>query len=69
MMTTPADAIRDEVWELIDIQIEAFRQPSHLTSIELSECHSRAERIKRLGRELDQIGRAAILEQRFGRTA
>ena len=25
MMTTPADAIRDEVWELIEIQIEVFR--------------------------------------------
>ena len=69
MMTTPADGIRDEVWELIEIQIEAFRQPFRLTSVELSECHSRAERIKQLGRELDQIGRAAILEQRLATAA
>jgi hypothetical protein len=64
-MTTPASAIRDEVWELIDAQIEAFRQTSPLTSSELAECHYRAERIKLLGQELDRIGRAAILEKRF----
>jgi hypothetical protein len=28
MMTTPANAIREEVWELIDDQIEAFGRPS-----------------------------------------
>jgi hypothetical protein len=27
MMTTPASAIREEVWELIDDQIEAFGDP------------------------------------------
>lgn len=69
MMTTPAIAIRDEVWELIDDQIEAFGQPSRLTSSELSECHCRAERIKQLGQELDRIGRAAVLEKQFGRAA
>jgi hypothetical protein len=68
-MTTPANAIRDEVWELIDIQIEAFGQPSRLTSSELSECHCRAERIKQLGQELDRIGRMTILEKWFGRAA
>ena len=68
-MTTPANAIRDEVWELIDIQIEDFGQPSRLTSSELSECHCRAERIKQLGQELDRIGRTEILEKRFGRPA
>ena len=68
MMTTPASAIRDEVRELIEVQIEAFGQPSCLTSSELTECHHRAERIKQLGQELDRIGGAAILE-RFGRAA
>jgi hypothetical protein len=68
-MTTPASAIRDEVWELIDVHIETFRQPSRLTPSELSECHSRAERIKQLGQELDRIGKTTILEKRFGRAA
>jgi hypothetical protein len=69
MMTTPANAIRDEVWDLIDDQIETFRHPSRLTPSELSECHYRAEKIKQLGQELDRIGRTAILERRFGRAA
>ena len=68
MMTTPANAIREEVWELIDVQIEAFGQPSRLTSFELSECHCRAERIRQLGQELDRISSTAILEKR-GRAA
>ena len=68
-MTTPANAIKDEVWELIDLQIETFRQPSRLTSSELTECHYRAERIKHLGEELDRIGRASVLEKRCGRAA
>jgi len=66
MMTTPANAIREEVWELIDDQIEAFGRPSRLTPSELSECHCRAERIKQLGQELDQISSTVILEKRFG---
>ena len=69
MMTTPASAIRDEVRELIQVQIETFGQPSRLTSSELSECHCRAERIKLLGQELDRVGAMTILEQRFGKAA
>jgi hypothetical protein len=69
MMTTPASAIREEVWELIDDQIEVFGRPSRLTPSELSECHCRAERIKQLGQELDLISRGAVLEKRFGRAA
>lgn len=68
-MTTPASAIRDEVWELIDAQIKTFGQPSRLTPSELSEFSYRAERIKQLGRDLDRIGRTTILDKRFGRAA
>ena len=68
-MTTPANAIRDEVWELIQSQIETFGQQSRLTTSDLSECHYRAERIRRLGQELDRIGGTEILEKRFGRAA
>jgi len=69
MMTTPASAIRAEVWELIDDQIEAFGRRSRLTPSELSECHCRAERIRQLGQELDRMSSTAILEKRFGTAA
>jgi hypothetical protein len=65
-MTTPANAIREEVRELIEDQIEAFARASRLTPSELSDCHCRAERIKQLGQELDRIESTAILEKRFG---
>jgi hypothetical protein len=69
MMTTPASAIRDEVWELIEVQVETFSQPSRLTSSELSQYHYRAERIKKLGQELDLMNGRAVLEKRSGRAA
>lgn len=68
-MTTPASAIRDEVWELIDAQIKTFGQPSRLTPSELSEFSYRAERIKQLGQELDRIGRTSTWERRLGSPA
>lgn len=68
-MTIPASAIRNEIRELIDVQIEVFGQHASLTSSELGECRHRAERIKLLGEELDRVGRLAILEDRFGRAA
>ena len=69
MMTTTGTAIREKIRELIEVQIQAFGQPSRLTPSELRDCSCRAERIKQLGQELDRIGRTAILEQRFGRAA
>jgi len=68
-MTTPANAMRYEVWKLIDDQIKTFGQPSPLTASELSDFSYRAERIKQLGLELDQIDRTAILENLFSRAA
>jgi hypothetical protein len=69
MMTTPASAIKNEILELIQVQIEIFGQPAPLTSVELKECRRRAERIKLLGRELDRFGTTAILEERLGRAS
>jgi hypothetical protein len=46
MMTTPAVGIKNEIRELIQLQIEMFGQPHSLTSSELIECSYRAERIK-----------------------
>ena len=36
-MTTPANAIREEVWELINAQIKTFGQASRLMPSDLSE--------------------------------
>ena len=68
-MTTSASAIRDEIRELIEVQIQTFGQPSRLTPSDLHEFAHRAERIKQLGQELERIGRTAILEERFGSAA
>ena len=65
MMTTPATAIKDEVRRLIQAQIETFGQASPLTSSELHEYHSRAEKIKQLGQELDRMGTVAVLAEKF----
>jgi hypothetical protein len=69
MMTTPADAIKSEIRELIDIQIQVFGQASPLTPLELRDCRRRAERIKRLGEELDEFGIATVLRERFGKAS
>lgn len=66
---TPATDIKDEMRELIDIQIATFGQPSPLTPSELIEYRYRAERIKLLGQELDRIVTRVILNQRFCRAA
>jgi hypothetical protein len=68
-MTIPAIAIRNEIRELIHEHIEKFGRPTPLTSAELQECHSRAERIKHLGQELDRVGRTTILDEPFMRTS
>ena len=66
-MTIPALAIRNEIRELIYEQIEKFGRPMQLTPAELQDCHSRAERIKQLGQELDRVGRTTILDAQFPR--
>ena len=68
-MTTPAIAIRNEIRKLIHEQIEKFGRPVPLTPAELYECHSRTERIKQLGQELDRVGRMTILDQQFRRAS
>lgn len=68
-MTTPANAIKDEVRVLIDVQIETLRQPASLTSSQLREYRYRAEEIRRLCRELDQIGSRTIKEWQLKRAS
>lgn len=62
-MTTAANDIKTEIRELIDLQIQVFGQPAPLTPFELEDCRRRAERIKSLGKELDQVGIAAIQQE------
>jgi hypothetical protein len=59
-MTTPAAAIKIEIRELIDLQVQVFGQRAPLTPFELEECGRRTERIKSLGRELDQLSITTI---------
>ena len=60
VMTTPAAAIKSEIRELIDLQIQVFGQPAPLTPFELEDCRRRTEKIKSLGQGLDQLGITAI---------
>ena len=64
-MIVPASAIKDEVHQLIAVQIETFAQPSSLTSSQLREYHERFERISALFLELDQRGTRSIRESRL----
>jgi hypothetical protein len=64
-----SQCIRDELWKLIDAQIKTFGEPLRLTSCELSDFSYRAERIRRLGEELDRMGRTAFSGKQFGRIA
>ena len=63
VMTSPATAIKTEIRELIDLQIQVFGQPAPLTSFELEDYRRRAGRTKSLGRQLDQTGMAAIQQE------
>src|SRR6202166_5234309 len=56
-MTDPAFAIKNEVQQLVDVQIDTLRKPALLTSSELDEYRSRSERITMLYRKLDLIAR------------
>jgi hypothetical protein len=56
-MTDPAFAIKNEVQQLVDVQIDTLRKPSLLTSSDLDQYRSRSERITILYRQLDLIVR------------
>ena len=60
MVTDPASGIRHEVQRLIQLQIDTLRLESSLTSAQLWEYHSRAQRITTLYRELDRIRRDRV---------
>jgi hypothetical protein len=65
MMTTPASAIKHEVRQLIDAQIEIFGQSSALTASQLQKYHERYERIRTLCEELDWMSIRSIRERQL----
>lgn len=60
MMTDPAAAIRCEVSQLINLQIETLRREGGLNDRDLHEYHTRSGEITRLYRELDLIIRSRV---------
>jgi len=48
MMTDPASAIKHEVLQLIDVQIETLKQESSLDSSQLLEYQARSAKIRTL---------------------
>lgn len=60
MMTDPASAIRREVDQLVELQIQTFKQESHLSPSQMLDYHGRSDQISRLYRELDAIARMRI---------
>ena len=57
MMTDPASAIKREVLQLIELQIETLRREGRLTDSDLEQYRARSGKISRLYQELDRIGR------------
>jgi len=60
MMKDQATAIRREVNQLIELQIEALKQESSLTLSQLSDDYGRSHKITRLYPELDTIARMQL---------
>jgi hypothetical protein len=60
MLTDPASAIKREVHQLVDLQIETLRQPSDLTASELVDYRVRSKKITVLYYELDELQRASL---------
>ncbi len=58
MMTDPASAIKNEVDQLIELQIQTLRRGSSLETTDLLDYSVRAERIRTLYQELDRITRS-----------
>lgn len=58
MMKDPASAIKREVFQLVELQIEVLRQEGRLADSALVEYHERSEKITELYREIDRIVRS-----------
>ena len=60
MMTDPATAIKREVFQLVDQQIETLRREGHLTDSDLDQFRLRSGRISYLYQEHDRIVRSRV---------
>ena len=60
MLTDLASTIRREVNQLVELQIQTFRQESSLTSSDLLDYGLRAGKSRTLYQELDRIGRRRV---------
>ena len=60
MMTDPATAIKREVFQLIDQQIETLRGEGHLTDSDLDQFRLRSGKISDLYQQHDRILRSRI---------
>jgi hypothetical protein len=60
VMTHPASAIKHEVQQLVDLQIQTLRQESSLTSSALLGYHLRSQKITVLYQEMDRISRTRV---------
>jgi hypothetical protein len=58
MVTDSISAIKREVLQLIDFQIETLKQESYLDSSQLDEYQARFERIRELYEALDRLALA-----------
>jgi hypothetical protein len=58
MMTDPATAIKRQVFQLVELQIEILRQEGRLSDSALTEYHARSEKITELYNEIDRVVRA-----------
>jgi uncharacterized protein with von Willebrand factor type A (vWA) domain len=58
MMTDPATAIKREVFQLVELQIEALRREGRLSDSALNEYHARSEKITELYHQIDLVVRA-----------
>jgi hypothetical protein len=64
MITDPATALKREVLQLIDLQIETLKQESSLDHSQLQDYRTRSEKIRKLFSELDQSGERGPLSSR-----
>ena len=59
MVTDPASAIKREVFQLVELQIDTLRREGCLTASDLVDYHTRSEKITELYHQIDRIGRNA----------
>ncbi len=60
MVTDPASAIKREVLQLVETQIDTLRREGCLTPSDLADYRTRSEKITELYHQIDRIGRTRV---------